>query len=87
MPHHLCHRGAGPGNCSPMPYAVLLGLKVTYPHSPSQTFRCLLLPSAKPDHWGFLLQEMGTGNSKRDRSWGEGDEHSLVWGKAHFWAH
>lgn len=53
----------------PTPQCYFYVLKVTYPHSPSQPFRCLLLPQC---HWGFLLQELGAGNSKRDSSLGAG---------------
>lgn len=52
-------------------------------HTSSFTHPALQVPSTLPvpgpDHRGFLLQELGTGNSKRDSSLGTGLPFSTLW--------
>lgn len=66
--------------------SVFLLFQRSYVHSLShlQPFKYLLLLSVPGlDHRGFLLQELGAGNSKRDSSLGMGVTHSLLCGEAH----
>lgn len=78
---HLCHGGTGLGSClsctCPAPHSAVLLMLRGHVASPSGAFYS---PVPWPGHWGFLLQELGAGNSKRDR-WGE---HSLVCGRPTF---
>lgn len=80
---HLCHRGAGPGTAraQPAPHTTVLFLrfKVTYPHSPSQPFRCLLLPSAKARPLGFPAAGIGGWEQQERESRGAGVSTLSQW--------